>query len=484
MALKQKSPYNYDQRKYFDWAKGIRATDRYHAVAQRYFERIKGLEARGKHDLIAKMGLELAEDTRIKVARMLKCDPKNIYFSNSASCAELTAIFGMIATSSLSRIEFLFDENLNQYPTTSVPLAMLKGNTMDKIITRQNYGYRSIPLPILKCYFKQILHKGGWKNSPFLMPSDPFEGLPVSKFIYRQSGIKDRVEIMLSEHMDRKSGFVMPICPNDKPHKSLYLRFMDGSHGFGISPAEMSVDHDMYFSGSSKALGAEPTIGVAYASDYIIDKIIESQKRNLIPRIAFQFSPYLTGPVNTREIAANPFWISLPELKSMNAALTDILEIGIGGIKSQLAVPYRVLVSLLNKEVPLGSLDESHLYTKDMLNYSTRALFLRNDCNEINDEYFSERFLAPNFLPWYILLKENVDLDSVRIALRSEFCVSNFSDTPSIFGMFGSKDSLEHIELGRKHMISLRISLRHDVDQDIGGFVAALKRIYEQYGRK
>jgi len=134
------SPYDYDERKYFNTAAGTRATDRNHQIAQLAFERMKDLE-REKRGIrkIAQEGFETAERTRALVAQMLGCKPRNIVFGNSASLLAMLLLRILFEEFGKNNVKVIYHSD-SQYPTVILPFVLSRKKIKD-ILTMQNYSY-------------------------------------------------------------------------------------------------------------------------------------------------------------------------------------------------------------------------------------------------------------------------------------------------------------------------------------------------------
>jgi len=531
--------YKYDQRKYFNWHAGIRATDRNHEVAQRYFERIKELESRGKTGQIQNEGFELAEDTRKKVAQVLHCNPRNVFFANSATMAAIPMLVSIFAKE--HRLVYL-DEA--QYPSVTRYLFSNLSYKLNDVLTRNNYGYRSADPAVFFKFFTSFLNslnkyaryfvshdvKGigirfetpepiyldELRTDP-LTPSELIEldelrrkwySLPPEKrrfdpLPYKLVILETRQErdlralshyslikncsksgnsaTLLVDHFDRYlarafssktlrsiEGVTSGIFGN-KPYTLL-----DGSHTFGVIDFDVTQLCEMFIASSSKGFAAEPTIGIGYVNDEILEIMADILPKVGYPRTAFQFSPEtVLGAGNQEEMK---YWISLPELASFNTALTDFLDTTIEEITKKL----RRLNKELQKRMKHLDLSSSSYSLFERLVY--RFLSSSYGIRPPGQPFSREGFFLKDFVetPNYLVRKTSFDERKIEeivknIRERDDYVIGTFSRN-----VFAQYPGGSLISFSPEYCSSLRFSFRHDVDQDVVGLLNALEDVLKR----
>jgi len=132
-----------------------------------------------------------------------------------------------------------------------------------------------------------------------------------------------------------------------EPNK-IYL-VVDGSQAVGTFEFKAEGSCDAYLGSSSKAIGAEPTLGFAYVSDELLKIITANVFRAGYPKVSFQFSPEIISS------AGSTFSISLPELASLKFSLEKLLKIGTKEVERRL----RELGERLRRKLPKAKLLET-----------------------------------------------------------------------------------------------------------------------------
>lgn len=574
------TPYSMDQKRYFSWHTGIRATDLYHAVAQHTAERIaretgknvkgvgngrptfedlqKKLGETDKEKLaahlerlekarpsgqchsgpnaVARWGYELAEETRGLTANALHCKPRNVFFANSATCTAIPIFLAFLARYK-NEIDALRHgyERLRQemrgeekyamppffyfsdmsYPTIARYLFLHDEmrNEIVRIMTRQNYGYHSAPFQKIHHAFlvEQFIARryGSYGSEPAIevypQPLSELEELlsrritgsdrpgvlegvgkeidAVKKYFSRLS---TDIVIML-EHMDRILGKEYTKQMIDRLRgigegalKKPPFIFLDGSHTFGVVDYDVTKLCEAYIAGSSKGLAAEPTTGIGYARDDIMASMEEAIARGRggvlrskddrwshYPEIAFQFSPETRLGIQTDDVEKTRYWISLPELASMNAALFDRAE------EMTTRIGYKTYYTVLQFVDKLGG----HT-VESATGYSTGS-------------WIVDQISSP-----LLLLNTHMRPPEVTGALKTEFERGFLRDMPNhlVIAIRERRMPAEKLvmKLGEKgYSVSglpsdlamntgidveqlLRISFRHDVGQDVAGLLNAI----------
>lgn len=518
--------YSTPDNKFLDRSSGRRATDKYHKVAVDKLEEIRRMESqKGGIGRIASSGFELAEETRAKVAQVLHCKPRNVFFANSATMAAIPILLAFLSFKkaeidhvleeyksdssnqgrekarelrreykltgeivpspiSLSEPYITFPNLVSAYP--SILLGLFGHERYDlnakqsSILTRQNFGYRAVGFDALlfaiRSYFS-VLGKdlGLTKNRWDILASCDFLKCFRTKFKADYPSPKNERMVAIIEAADRllwkayseealsflKAEAIEKIS---RPPKSPFV-FLDGSHTFGVIDQNIPLLCDAFVANSSKGLGAEPTIGIGYVSDELLEIMERVLPTTLYPRIGFQFSPETSLGIESRFIEKmDSSWISLPELASMNVALDTLLAEGIENRTKQL---FKIRTKLLEGLKRLGfvelSPDDGRFWDTTFENPDSLQEKL---LEKLGDVAFQElpncvgvtgpysaidlvRFLEERK---YILGRMNTDL----------FCPRQLTGEPG-----------REVEFRMRH--ALRISFRHDTEQDVDGFLLAVE---------
>ncbi len=474
-----KSPYCYKQEKYFNWAAGIRATDKYHRVAQDYFLRIKKHEEKGKLGVIAREGLEISENVRSQVADMLNCDPTRVYFSTSATGARLYASAALVSSFELNRIHFSLTQ-FDQYVSTSSEVSLLMksiipAGAFEKMITRPNFPVRNLDTTSLLDCFGAMLRNQRWrkisrdKRSPAGFESTLMRG----KF----NPMGATASINSYEHSHRNSGSIISNIPvrygYGKMNSNFYL-FFDASHTFGLVGIDIDKTCDLYYAGSSKSLGGEPVLGIGVATSELLSNMLTARQDNILPTLGFQFSPKIDPRQNAKDILSMNHWINLPALVSLHQALLDYRSIGMSKIISILEEKQRYLCTKFAKEIPLTypkfADDRSRYF------YDVTSCFANLNNIKGHPDYMQP---LPNTVIWQINLKEEVNKKNALKMITDQYAVTDVHSMPNIDVFL-----LDNRDLCHDGDIVIRISFRHDVDQDFDGLVKLLGEVNEKYGVK
>jgi|GEM_PF-2130258 len=510
--------YKYDDRVFFDRASGRRATDKYHVVAQNYFERIKEQEkTEGGLSRIAAEGYELAEDTRRKVAEVLHCKPRNVFFANSATMAAIPIMLAFLSFKK-EEIDFLLKkarihssdpsivrlsepfllrpEGAYQYPSVlsgvcNADYRFRSGRrALNSILTNQNIGYRISPneSQILDffCYFSRRGSTSAPAGNEFITSCDFF-----SKPNYTDSAIhaqkkylhakNDRMVVVL-ETVDRllwqaysqKSLEFLKTnsfesanisLKNNRKLKPPFV-FLDGSHSFGVLDHTVPLICDAFIAGSSKGVGAEPTIGIAYVSDEVLS-IMERVLNDIdYQRIAFQFSPESRLGVKNEEVLSSRYWISLPELASFNVALGDLL---VEGIEKRTNKLLEIRTELLRR-LQLLCFEEglSSKLLRSGGDIHDKPLFDRSLAFRLHDKFGPAAFLN---LPHCVGVISTFNADRIRYAINYDGYIVG---EPQILNF--TPDAEKGKPISYISPKSIRISFRHDIEQSIDGLCNSIER--------
>jgi len=312
-------PHDIPMKHYFDVAAGMRGSDEGHRAASEHFRKIAPLMQTPDGRLkVAEEGLRIAEEAREKLAEILGCQPKNIFFGNSATRTLLPVFLALSVERS-----YWFLANPSEY---SSPLQLLRkpSKKLSRGITKQNFGEYTDSRDILRT-FNDLGSLGEFRHE---------------LEVYPYTGVKDE----LWEKLAREKPFIYYRClinrafggfDSSKHFSRFYPRLLelnpdsilitDASHALGSIDFPVQPYGDIVMMGSSKALGAEPTLGICYVND----RILQVMERELLnrgwPRIAFQFSPETKlGMHAPEEASASRYWISLPELYSLNQVIKNL----------------------------------------------------------------------------------------------------------------------------------------------------------------
>jgi hypothetical protein len=268
------------------------------------------------------MGFDAAEETRRRMAKLLGCEPRNIFFGNSAM-RTLIPIFLCLAKRGKWKLIVRPSDFAAIGGIARATNGILSGN-----ITRQNYGegteserLRSFrDIANLKAFIKRYrLTLCTTKNHY----TDGYKGPKVKKgeqyviyctHTHRETGEDDTAyAYRIAKRIKSRSGIPDPLV------------IVDASHSVGAVRFEAPALGDIVIMNSSKALDGEPTIGICYASDRVIRLMEEELENTGWPRIAFQFSPETKlGAHSGTDAAGLDNWMTLPEIYSLRSVLRNL----------------------------------------------------------------------------------------------------------------------------------------------------------------
>ncbi len=484
MAQKKKTPYQYDQRKYFNWAAGVRATDKYHKVAQDNFDKITRLEKDGKYSAILKEGHELAEDTRNKLATLMHCDPTLVFFANSATCASMPLLIALFNNNEgLKRDSYYFGGD-DLYAAISEYVFDRK-SVLKQVITNQNFHMMSAPFDLqhecfLKAFYGNDLANVNWNGGYNCRIYSSRSYLNLEGLSKEDKNVSP---IIIVEHLNRAIGkiYSQKLLSEigsvwGSKHIVSPVTLLDGSHTLGALDFDVTKLCGAFIASASKSFGAEPTTGMGYASGSVMKSMESSLPPVNYPVAVFQFHPDSPLAIGLSDVDYfRSYFISLPELASLNASVTDLLNEGVSN---------RYL-SLLNLKKKLASaLLKMHATSDSVFTIPSSGKFrvIRapimpdNDPNLVscqdmhNDEtrftlpldYFQE---SPNYLTFFC----DFDFaeDCARKISRHRYSIGELMKICCTYGFY------ERSLVNRY----LRFSFRHDVDHDFQGLLDVLVEI-------
>ncbi|MEK6979568.1 MAG: hypothetical protein AABW86_05070 [Candidatus Micrarchaeota archaeon] len=575
MRRKVVTPYDIDQRRYFSWHTGVRATDLYHAIAQHTAEwiaretgkKVKGVgngrptfddlqkklgeterEKLAVHmdrlerarledqcysgpDAVARWGYGLAEETREQTANLLHCNPKNVFFANSTTCAAIPIFLAFLGryNNEIYAVRhgekrhtmppFFYFSDMN-YPTIAryVFFPDEMRNRLSKIMTRQNYGHRSVPFREIHRAFldarltarigdEEVCPKQISELEDLISTKIPGWDREVFEGGKRIDVMKDHLSqldtdiVVMFEHMDRILGkeYTQQMIDRIRGIGEGVLRrppliFLDGSHTFGVVDYDVTKLCEAHIAGSSKGLAAEPTIGIGYAREDIMASMKEEIVRGrdyafrsggnsahrYYPEIAFQFSPETGLGIRPDAIEKTRYWISLPELASMNAALFDRAK------EMVKRIGYKTYHTVMQFTGRLGGylVEPTNSYStgSQLVDQITSpVLLLSGDMRppEVTGALqtaFERGFLndMPNHL--VVKIRHGITGDAIQakeLVMKLREKGYSVSDIPGDLTMNDvSVDGIGQL---------LRISFRHDIWQDVAGLLNAINEV--MYGQ-
>lgn len=332
---------------YFDISAGIRGSDLGHAAALECFGRVFPMlsTAEGIRK-VAWEGMLAAEAARESMADLLGCEPRNLFFGNSATRTLLPVLLSMGRECEYNLVaddcEFL----------AIWALIRADFSIMGETVTRQNFGGRPgnghlrcfndfALLPELKGSIGRHFLTGTQFMQQFMPEGETVEGLrqrswfslarnmDLEKRIKESNWRGDRLTLHYGSHYRRDDGtcgvdlkmlrFPDPLG-NAISKAGEWMLIADASHTVGALSFKAPDTGDIVIMNSSKALGGEPTLGICYVNDRVLDIIERRLPQTPWPgRIAFQFSPQTRLGVKSPEEASDcVYWISLPELFSLH----------------------------------------------------------------------------------------------------------------------------------------------------------------------
>jgi len=309
-------PHDIPMKHYFDISAGIRGSDRGHEAAIEYHKRISPLLETPAGTLqVAKEGFEIAEQTRQELAWQLGCEPRNIFFGNSATRALIPIFLSLGRRESYKLIA-------SELEFSALQRLVVGGQeSLEETITRQNYG--------------ELGDNKNLRNFDDIGRLSEFRAKMGIQFITSlklqgQFGkVKDEgLQILYFSHTDRSSGIVAAKIYNTNAlglGEGEVILIVDASHTIGARGFRALNLGDIVIMNSSKTLGGEPTIGICYVNDKALSILEKELPKTEWPRIAFQFSPEtLLGIRSATDATACTNWISLPELFSLNSVFDNL----------------------------------------------------------------------------------------------------------------------------------------------------------------
>jgi len=357
--------YKKDQRRYFDWAKGIRATDENHAAAQRYFERMQELGARGPAGtrILAREGEAIAQEVREGICALIdgsgKAKPQNVILGNSTTLALMPALMAMglhggrrlagiynpMSYSPLLRnlcdiaIDSQMDESTLEDLIEESEGRSLPSRFFD--LTRQNYGQDPDKARICRTMSNEEIAKR-WKRHAMVAAIISEDERDESQGYFLRSFMTENelapfmyCELVNGQNLygadsvpARFNQALSPISGGKRTEP--YAKVLDISHSFGTHPPLPYNEADLIIGASSKLLAAEPTVGFVYASDRVMGMVPGAIERieKALGSMRFQFHPD-TYP--GRKARSPGKWISLPELASFASALASFRSLSAAG---------------------------------------------------------------------------------------------------------------------------------------------------------
>jgi len=323
----------FKERRYFDWAAGVRGTDESRQVARKAFERMERMR------FPLEEGQAEARSAREAVCRIIFPDrvpkPENVIFANSATMAlvHLLAALGrsekegyrmlisMDAYSPMAR--FLVGKGtLDAQHDAAFKLRKRPLGWYIERLPRQNYGscQRVCRAP------KNEELVGAWQVSRNPVRSISYmmrlENRWVSsEFVWDSIMARERRPALLVDLISGEGIIRDGIRPvHDKVKESGGLTILDISHSFGLYQLPDTLEPDILIGSSSKIAGAEPTIGFALVSDEVLETIRRDYigKESPFRPLAFQFDPSIA-------LQSSRSMVSLPELVSFSHALRRMM---------------------------------------------------------------------------------------------------------------------------------------------------------------
>jgi selenocysteine lyase/cysteine desulfurase len=316
-----KDPHDIPIKHYFDVAAGIRGSDKGHISAVEYYKKIAPMLETPQGTLkVAREGLEIAEQTRKMMAELLGCDPRNVFFGNSATrtlipiflCLGKRAKWNLV----MSRHDF----------TALGGIVSANEEILRESITRQNFGEAPENLHIRPFDVWTSLGELASNLNLRICTAKP-------RRKYRKNWVrKGQQYVLYCAHIHRETGSegtqdMQNVADRIRNQKNVPdpLVVVDASHSIGTVKFYAPSLGDIVIMNSSKALGGEPTIGICYISDRVLEILETELPHTKWPRIAFQFSSETRLGVRSAEEAMDTsHWISLPELHSLGTAVQKL----------------------------------------------------------------------------------------------------------------------------------------------------------------
>ncbi len=535
--MKGDGKYAIRENMYFDWAAGVRATDRYHKCAKLMNEEIMRFERDGRHRKLARLVIEMSEAVREKIAKRIHCDPKNVSLSSSATAAAFPHILALLEKNKKNGLIITHQGN-DLYPTLSdidFWQDLIKGKHRDKNLTRQNYGINSCESALLignsiaqMCKRNSIvLTRINPKNLSSINEKDRriFGGIRLSDmaliFIYSTADFplekttgepiisigkaeaKNAAFIDVYEHCHRTTGEINEDALGAKiGYDSTRIKLVDCSHTFSSIDFDAPLLGDICIMSSSKTLGAEPTIGISYVSDEVLGTTQKFLPLTSHPQILGEFSNKTAlAPNNSHRIWKPKYRVSLPELYSLYKALEDLESISIDR-RNEVLLEMRNRIINGVMEPILTHIEKRNRRSLDAC--SKAAIRLNNGIEfyikpiSTTDNvklYFQKLLLNPNrYLSGYLALPSPLPKNFFIRFNKTEYHVTDIKnldwcdEIARAYDMFDNslglsvppelRDTWEYNEsIGMPVSLDIRISFRHDVNQDVEGLIAAINKI-------
>ncbi len=538
----KRDPYSYAEGNYFNWAAGVRGTDKYHKIAAAFDAHALKLKSEGKIEQLAVEGSELAERVRGRIATMLGCSPRNIYFANSATMAAVTAYLGIMASTDATRVNFNFSSH--QYPTVATLAALVHPQFLG-LLTASNFTDGTFPNNLYKKFLNAIAKERGWDveareisemdepNPGFsgemdnegnyfdengnqvdeegnYVDGDPIDeegafyyeqdsdeepervppiihkkvfGIPVTFTRASDEDSEKTVTIESVEHCDRKTALVADETVLKRPlsdadEKNMLIRLLDCSHTFGVTDVKATSDFEFVFGSLSKGLGAECTLAFAYADDTMLDLISHAWDAGFLPKIAYQFHP---ATFLATEENYKYLSISLPVLASVDAALDDLLKEGIGARQHVLRTTQKMLLKNVSEIMPkyTSRFAVPKIASNAMPNQIVLPIFnLPDKSSELSNAGHEDWARIGEDL--YHLYTSG---DAIKLLKKifAKYAVTEISEPFSFMQTFDFPEvGDEEGGLLGFEGLSFRISFRHDVDQDFSGLIEEFGKLQRE----
>ncbi len=483
---KRFSAYQFDQSRYFDWAKGVRATDENHRVAQETYLEIMKSKKEGRPGVERRSDF-LHAQMAIEELFLGSGDGQNVIFGNSSTLVALTIIAAMIDNSKKQPkgshvkkglvpriVPLTMAEKISPYgfwdhgnSRGSYP-TILNSTTAEleellQSITQQNYGIECLDnakllqelrrltgqIKQIKLHgyeeLKELAEKYAWMNPDrinYWSESETREQLDEEAWAATSTAFG----IMPIDQIERLNGAIVPLDEIRKINlgRIASLPVVDVSHSFGILDMH-HVHGGVLLAGSSKGLAAEPTIGIACMDDTVRIEVEAFLANN--PQVAQKFQLFSRKIGDKWEDVQGT--LSLPEIRSLAHAAQQTMKYGLERIRKDLeGLNKRLKDGLKRCDVRFG-----------VANLSDYQAPLQVAIKRTQK--------AAEKLPNYLVIKTKKPANEVATELLKEgYAVSVIDDLP-----------WNYKRPDKPTNTCLRISLRHDVDQDIEGFVKALKNI-------
>jgi selenocysteine lyase/cysteine desulfurase len=271
---------------------------------------------------LAEKSAKLVSETRELVGRMLHCHSRNIFFSSSVTAAlipiALTLSYGRKKMSAV----------VSDHEYLAIYKLLKEGFFDARLTTWQNFGV------------------GTLDNTKLSIPRTEVQVTKMADkpaLIVEQMNVPDdRPAIFVLSHVSRVDARVVDIKAvygelqklNEKrgKHNKIYF-VVDGSQAIGTFDFSVVGACDAYLGTSSKGIGAEPTLGIAYVNDGLLNLMKAHIRDTGYPSILFQFSlEVMPNQLNAKKNAS----LSLPEIASLNFSLKKLLGMGMSEVERRL----------------------------------------------------------------------------------------------------------------------------------------------------